>query len=116
MSAKNKVMVIGYLQQDPKVKNVAGRKMTRFGLTTSSTLRKGLRSRVLDEQLHTVVAWDALAVSIAAIARRGSQMAVEGKLCQRVLAVNDKKILVTEIVACKAGTVGPSLNIQALAA
>jgi len=86
---KNKVQLIGNLGANPEVKTLdGGRKLARFNVATSETYRNAKGDKVTDTQWHTLVAWGKVAEIAEKYLKKGSEVAVEGKLINR--SYNDK--------------------------
>jgi single-strand DNA-binding protein len=78
---RNSVHLIGNLGMDPEVKDVAnGRKMARFSLATSDTYTNQKGEKVTETQWHNLVIWGKLAEVAGQYLKKGTQIAVEGKL------------------------------------
>ncbi len=96
---KNKVQLIGNLGANPEVKTLdGGRKLARFNVATSETYRNAKGDKVTDTQWHTLVAWGKVAEIAEKYLKKGSEVAVEGKLINRTY--NDKdgnKKYITEV-------------------
>ncbi|WP_224491249.1 single-stranded DNA-binding protein [Robertkochia flava] len=96
---RNKVQLIGNLGNDPEIIEMeSGRKLARFSLATNETYKSASGDLVKDTQWHMVVAWGKLAEIIEKYVKKGSEVALEGKLTTR--AYEDKqgtKRYVTEV-------------------
>ena len=96
---KNKVQLIGNLGANPEVNTLdGGRKLARFNVATSETYRNAKGDKVTDTQWHTLVAWGKVAEIAEKYLKKGSEIAVEGKLINRTY--NDKdgnKKYITEV-------------------
>lgn len=97
---KNKVSLIGNLGHDPEVREVAqGRKVARLSVATNDTYRNASGEKVTDTQWHTVVAWGRTADAVSKVLRKGSPIALEGRLVHRSYETKDgSKRYVTEVV------------------
>ena len=97
---KNKVQLIGNLGADPDIKNLeSGKKLVRFSLATSENYRNAKGEKVTETQWHNVVAWGKVAEIAEKYLKKGSEVAIEGKLINR--NYNDKdgnKKYITEVV------------------
>jgi single-strand DNA-binding protein len=97
---RNKVQLIGNLGMDPEVKTLeSGKQMVRFSLATNETYKNAKGDRVTETQWHNLVAWGKTADLAGNYLKKGSEVAVEGKLVSR--SYNDKegtKKFITEIV------------------
>lgn len=81
---KNKVQLIGNLGQNPEVKELNdGKKVAKFSLATNETYRNKAGEKVTDTQWHNLVAWGKTAEIIEKYLKKGSEVAVEGKLLNR---------------------------------
>ena len=97
---RNKVQLIGNLGVDPELKNLeSGKTVARLSLATSETYKKGSGENVTETQWHNLVAWGKTAEIAGKYLKKGSRIAVEGKLINR--SYEDKKGVkryVTEIL------------------
>lgn len=81
---RNKVQLIGNLGQNPEVKELnGGKKVAKFSLATNETYRNKAGEKVTDTQWHNLVAWGKTADIIGKYLKKGSEVAVEGKLLNR---------------------------------
>ena len=96
---RNKVTLIGNLGQDPEVKELnGGNKLAKFSLATNETYRNKAGEKVTDTQWHNLTAWGKTADIVEKYLKKGSEVAVEGKIVNR--SYNDKegnKRYITEI-------------------
>jgi len=97
---KNKVQLIGNLGFDPEVREIAkGRKVARISVATNDRFTNAEGEKVTNTQWHTVVAWGRTAEMVERLLRKGTQVALEGRLVHRSYEVRDgSKRYVTEIV------------------
>lgn len=99
-SLRNRVNLIGNLGQDPEIKNLeSGKKVTHFTLATSDEFKNGEGQKVKETTWHNIVAWNGLADLAAKYLKKGSSVAIEGKIVYR--SYEDKKGVtkyITEIV------------------
>ena len=81
---RNKVTLIGNLGQNPEVKELGeGKKLAKFSLATNETYRNRAGEKVTDTQWHNLTAWGKTADIIEKYLKKGSEVAVEGKLLNR---------------------------------
>ncbi|MDN5350819.1 MAG: single-strand DNA-binding protein [Bacteroidales bacterium] len=86
----NNVQLIGYAGKDPEVKIFdKDRKMARFSMATSSYYYNQKGERVEDTQWHQLVAWGKTAEVVEKIVRKGSEIAITGKLTNRTYEDKD---------------------------
>ncbi len=99
-SLRNRVNLIGNLGQDPETKALEnGKKVTRFTMATSDDFKNPEGQKVKETTWHNIVAWNSLADIAGKYLRKGSQVAVEGRIVYR--SYEDKKGVtkyITEIV------------------
>lgn len=97
---KNKVHLIGNLGFDPEVREIAkGRKVARISVATNDSYRNANGERVTDTQWHTVVAWGPTAEAVEKMLRKGSPVALEGRLVHRSYETKEGvKRYITEVV------------------
>ncbi len=105
----NTVRLIGNLGFDPEVREIAkGRKVARISVATNETYTNQSGEKVTDTQWHTVVAWGHTADAVQRLLRKGSPIALEGRLVHRSYESKDGiKRYVTEIVLNDFRLVGP---------
>ena len=96
----NNVRLMGNLGFDPEVREIAkGRKVARISVATNEVYTNSQGERVEDTQWHTVVAWGRTAEMVERLLRKGSPIALEGRLVHRSYAGKDgAKRYITEIV------------------
>lgn len=95
---KNHVQLIGRLGNDPQVKNFeSGKKMVSFSLATNETYYNNKGEKVEDTQWHNIVAWGKKADVAQSYLKKGSEIAVQGKLVNRSYESNGEKKYITEI-------------------
>ncbi|HNQ12930.1 MAG TPA: single-stranded DNA-binding protein [Bacteroidia bacterium] len=81
---RNKVQLIGFLGQDPQVKEFDnGKKMVKFTLATNETYKNASGERVTETQWHNLVAWGKTAGIVERFLSKGKEVALEGKLVNR---------------------------------
>jgi single-strand DNA-binding protein len=105
----NNVRLIGNLGFDPEVREIAkGRKVARISVATNETYTNTEGEKVTDTQWHTVVAWGRTADLVQRFLRKGSPIAMEGRLVHRSYQAKDGlKRYVTEIVLNDFKLIGP---------
>lgn len=95
---KNKVSLIGNLGMNPEVKEFEnGNKRAKISLATSEVYMKD-GERVTETQWHNLVAWGKKAELMERLLKKGSQVAVDGKLVNRSYEVEGEKKYITEVV------------------
>ena len=99
-SLRNSVQLIGNLGGDPDVKEFeGGKKKASFSIATTDTYKNAKGEKIKDTQWHNVVIWGKLAGVAEKYLKKGSQVAVEGKLTHRSYETSaGEKRYVTEIV------------------
>src|ERR1035437_7193222 len=97
---KNKVQLIGNLGFNPEIKIVErGKKLARFSLATNETYRNAAGEKVKETQWHTIVAWGKVADIAEKLLKKGSEVALEGKLMNRSYIDKDgNKKYICEVV------------------
>lgn len=105
---KNKVHLVGNLGFDPEVREIAkGRKVARLSVATNESYKNASGERITDTQWHTVVAWGQTAAALERLVRKGTGIALEGRLVHRSYQAKDGvKRFVTEIVVSDFRLVG----------
>lgn len=83
-SLRNKVQLIGNLGNAPEIKNTeAGKKLAKFSVATTETYRNAQGEKVKETQWHNLIAWGKVADIIEKYLKKGSEVAIEGKLVTR---------------------------------
>lgn len=98
-SLKNSVQLIGRLGTDPQVRDFeSGKQMATFSLATNETYYNNKGEKVTDTQWHNIVVWGKKAKIVDDYLKKGSEIALEGKLVNRSYEKEGEKRYVTEIV------------------
>ena len=97
---KNSVRLIGHLGENPKVRKLdSGKKVANFSIATNEIYRDSNGEKQSETTWHRLVAWGKQAEIAENYLKKGSEIAVEGKLTNR--SYDDKKgekQYITEIV------------------
>ena len=81
---RNKVQLIGHLGMDPEVKALnGGKKLAKMSIATNETYKNAKGEKVTDTQWHNLIAWGKTAEIVEKFLKKGSEVAVEGKLINR---------------------------------
>ena len=101
MAGVNKVILIGYLGQDPEVRYTQnGVPVANFSIATSEQWKDRDGVKQEHTEWHRIVAWNRLAEICGEYLHKGSQVYIEGKLQTRSWDDRDgNKRYATEIVA-----------------
>jgi single-strand DNA-binding protein len=98
---RNKVQLIGRLGQDPKIITFdEGKTKANFSVATNESYRDNSGDKVDKTQWHEIVAWGPLSEIMGQYLKKGSEVAIEGRLQYRTY--DDKEgntRYVTEIIA-----------------
>ena len=95
---KNSVQLIGRLGNDPEVRTFeSGKKMANFSLATNETFYNNKGEKVTDTQWHNIVVWGKKADIVENYLKKGSEIAVEGKLINRSYDKEGERKYITEI-------------------
>ena len=87
---RNKVQLIGNLGNNPEVKPLeGGKKMAKFSLATSESYKTSSGERVKETQWYNLVVFGKTAAVVEKYLKKGSRIAIEGKLMNRIYT--DKK-------------------------
>ena len=102
---QNKVQLIGHAGINPEIKKTTnGTKMAKLALATHEVYKDKNGDRKTETQWHNLVLWGRNANSAENYIRKGSRIAIEGKISNRsyVTPAGEKKfisqIIVNEIV------------------
>lgn len=97
-SMRNSVQLIGRLGKDPEVKVFGEKKKASFSIATTDTYKNNKGEKVEDTQWHNLVVWGKQAEVAEKYLRKGSEVAIEGKLVHRVYETDKgEKKFFTEI-------------------
>ncbi len=97
-SLKNSVHLIGRLGNEPDVHTFdSGRKMASFSLATNETYYNSKGDKVTDTQWHNIVVWGKKADVVENYLKKGSEIALEGKLINRSYEKDGVRKYITEI-------------------
>ena len=96
---KNSVKLIGHLGKDPEVRKFeSGKKVATFTMATSDSYKNQKGEKIEDTQWHNLVIWGRLADVAGQYLKKGSEVAIEGKLIHRVYETGSgEKRYITEI-------------------
>lgn len=95
---RNSVQLIGRLGKDPETRTFdTGKKLTTFSMATTDSYKNQKGEKVNETQWHNVVVWGKLAGIAGEYLKKGSEVAIEGKLVHRAYEVNGEKRYATEI-------------------
>jgi single-strand DNA-binding protein len=97
---RNSVRLIGNLGDDPKVRKLeSGKIVARFSLATNEVYRDGNGEKQTETTWHRLVAWGKQAEIAESYLRKGSEIAMEGRLTNDTYEdKKGEKHYVTEIV------------------
>lgn len=81
----NKVILVGNVGQEPKVRYVEGRPIAELSLATTEKARTTPAGSVIQERTewHNLVMWDGAAETAEKFITKGTRLFVEGKLRTR---------------------------------
>ena len=97
---RNSVQLIGRLGKDPEIKTFekSKRKLATVLLATNETYTNQKGEKVQDTQWHNLVVWGRLVNIVSNYLKKGSEIAIEGKLVHRSYETsNGEKRYITEI-------------------
>lgn len=97
-SLRNRVHLIGHLGKDPEVKTFDSGKKATLSLATTDSYKNQKGEKVQDTQWHNVIIWGKLADVAEKYLKKGSEIAIEGKLVYREYTKGGEKRYMTEIV------------------
>lgn len=96
----NTVNLIGNLGMDPEIKALeSGKTFARFSLATTSFYKNASGEKVKEAQWHNIVAWGKTAEIVEKYLKKGSKVAIQGKLNNRTYETNKgEKKYITEVL------------------
>lgn len=97
-SLKNNVQLIGRLGIDPELRTFeSGKKMVSFSMATNESYYNNQGEKITDTQWHNVVAWNKKAEFVSDYLKKGSEIAIQGKLINRKYEKDGVTKYITEI-------------------
>ena len=95
---RNNVQLIGNLGKDPEVRTFDSGKKATFSIATTDTYKNQKGEKVQDTQWQNVVIWGKLADVAGKYLKKGSEVAISGKLVHRNYETSGgEKKYITEI-------------------
>ncbi|MEM6816579.1 MAG: single-stranded DNA-binding protein [Bacteroidota bacterium] len=95
---KNSVQLIGRLGNEPEIRTFdSGKKMASFSLATNEIRYNTEGEKVTDTQWHNIVVWGKKVDIVENHLKKGSEIALEGRLINRTYEKDGIKKYVTEI-------------------
>jgi single-strand DNA-binding protein len=96
---RNRVQLIGNLGMNPEVKKFDnGSALTKFSLATTQTYNNAKGEKVKETQWHNLVIWGKMAETAGKYLKKGSEIAVEGRIEYRTYEKDGQTKYITEIV------------------
>ncbi len=97
---RNSVRLIGNLGDDPKVRKLdSGKTVANFSIATNEIYRDKSGEKQSETTWHRLVAWGKQAEIVESYVKKGSEIAIEGKLTNRTWDdKNGEKQYITEIL------------------
>ncbi|MFD2908704.1 single-stranded DNA-binding protein [Flavobacterium ardleyense] len=97
---KNRVQLIGHVGQDPEIKQLENGRVANFTIATNDSYTNAKGEKVEQTEWHRVSAWGKTVDIIEQLLKKGSHVAIEGKLTHRSYDDKDgNKRYITEVVA-----------------
>jgi single-strand DNA-binding protein len=94
----NNVQLMGYLGKTPEIKTFeGGKKLAKVSIATSETYKNQKGERVKETQWHNLIAWGKCAEIMERYLKKGSEVAIQGKLTSRNYDKDGIKRYITEI-------------------
>jgi single-strand DNA-binding protein len=96
----NNVRLIGHLGEEPKVKKLeSGKRVASFSIATNEVYRDVKGEKRSEATWHRLVAWDKQADIVEKYLKKGSEIAIDGKITNRSYEdKNGEKHYITEIL------------------
>ncbi|PIQ79832.1 single-stranded DNA-binding protein [Candidatus Peregrinibacteria bacterium CG11_big_fil_rev_8_21_14_0_20_41_10] len=101
MRSYNKSILIGNLAADPELRHTKnGKEVTTFPLATNRTWQDTNGEKQSNVDFHRIVCWGNLAIIADQHLAKGTAIAVDGRLSNRVYEnAKSEKVYLTEIIA-----------------
>jgi single-strand DNA-binding protein len=94
----NKVILIGNVGQDPKVKYIdSGVAVASFTLATNETYKGKNGEKTTQTEWHNIVIWRGLAETVEKYVKKGDRLYIEGRLRHRSYEQDGVKKYITEV-------------------
>ncbi|MFP4058991.1 MAG: single-stranded DNA-binding protein [Bacteroidales bacterium] len=105
---RNRVSLIGHLGNDPEIKEMDGGKtLAKINLATNDVYKDSEGKKVTETQWHNLIIWGPQAKTAQKYLKKGSEIAVDGKLVHRNYENKDGvKKYVTEIIVSEFAMLG----------
>ncbi|QTN40032.1 single-stranded DNA-binding protein [Cryomorphaceae bacterium] len=99
-SIRNRIQLIGNLGADPEIKEMeSGRKLAKFSVATNEIYRNQEGDLVTETQWHRLIAWGRTAELAEEFLKKGSEVAVDGKIQTRSYTDSEgEQKFLTEVV------------------
>ena len=95
---RNSVQLIGRLGKEPEIRTFeSGKKMATFSLATNEIYYNNKGDKVEDTQWHNIVVWGKKIDIVEKYLKKGSEIAMEGKLINRSYEAQGVKKYITEV-------------------
>ncbi len=96
---RNKVQLIGNVGMEPEIKTLeSGKKLAKMSIATNETYKNNKGELVKETQWHNLIAWGKTAEIVEKLLKKGSEVAIEGKLIHRNYTDKEgQKRFITEI-------------------
>jgi single-strand DNA-binding protein len=100
-SIKNKVTLIGHIGNAPEIRTFDNnKKMARMSVATNESYKNQKGERITETTWHNVIVWGTIANLAERLIKKGSEVAIEGKIVNRNYIDKDgNKRYFTEIQA-----------------
>lgn len=96
---RNRAQLIGNLGMDPEVKEINGKTLVKVSLATTESYKDSDGKKVKTTQWHNLVAWGNTALVFKNYAKKGNEVAIEGKINYRNYESKEgEKKYITEII------------------
>lgn len=97
---KNSVRLIGHLGENPKVRKLeSGKSVANFNIATNEIYRDSKGEKQSETTWHRLVAWGKQAEVAENYLKKGSEIAIEGKLTNRSWEdKNGEKHYISEVI------------------
>ncbi len=114
-SLKNKVQLIGNLGADVELKTLEnGNSVARISIATNEYYKNKAGEKVEDTTWHNVVAWGKVAELANQLLKKGSEVALEGKLSNRSYEDKEGNLkYISEVVMSEFLLLGKKEQVQA---
>lgn len=113
----NKVMLIGYLGNDPELRFTGnGKPVANFRMATNNSYIGSDGQKVDQTEWHNIVCWGKLGETVNQYLQKGRQVYVEGRIQTDIVGEGEDRKYYTKVIASRVLFLGGNGNSQSVEA